>query len=87
MKNNPESYWVYILKSDKDHRFYIGSTSDVQARLKFHNSGLQRSTKNRIPFILIYSEELLSKTEALKREKQIKSWKGGNAFRNLINGV
>ena len=87
MENNHESYWVYILKSDKDHRFYIGSAANVQARLKFHNAGLQRSTKNRIPFKLVYSEELPSKTEALKREKQIKSWKGGNAFKKLIDGV
>jgi predicted GIY-YIG superfamily endonuclease len=34
MKNNPESYWGYILKSEKDLRFYIGSSSDVQARVK-----------------------------------------------------
>jgi putative endonuclease len=39
------SYYVYILKSLKDGRYYIGSTSDVMARLKFHNSGLQRSTR------------------------------------------
>ena len=42
------SYFVYILQSIKDHKFYIGSTSDVAARVKFHNSGLQRSTRNRI---------------------------------------
>jgi hypothetical protein len=34
---------VYILKSLKDHKYYIGSTADVTARLKFHNEGVQRS--------------------------------------------
>jgi putative endonuclease len=87
MLNTEQKYWVYILKSEKDNRYYIGSSSNVDARLKFHNAGLQRSTKNRIPFKLIYSELLPNKTEALKREKQIKSWKGGNAFQKLIQGV
>lgn len=78
-------YYIYILKSLKDHKFYIGSTSDLLARLKFHNEGLQRSTRNRVPFILVYSEELPSKTEALIREKQIKSFKGEDAFKRLIS--
>ena len=81
------SYFVYILQSIKDHKFYIGSTSDVAARVKFHNSGLQRSTRNRIPFRLVLFEEHETKTDALKRERQIKSWKGGEAFRMLINGM
>ena len=50
------SYYVYILKSLKDGKYYIGSTSDVVARLNFHNAGLQRSTKSRIPFVLIFQE-------------------------------
>ena len=37
-------YYVYILRSLKDKKYYIGSTSNVEARLKFHNAGLQRST-------------------------------------------
>jgi putative endonuclease len=79
-------YFVYILKSKKDDKYYIGSTSDVTARLNFHNAGLQRSTKNRIPFELVLFEEFNTKEEALKREKQIKSWKGGVAFQKLIGG-
>ena len=80
------SYYVYILKSKKDSKYYIGSTSDVLARLNFHNAGLQRSTKNRIPFEMILSEKYDTKEEALKREKQIKSWKGGLVFKKLIEG-
>ncbi|HJW15513.1 MAG TPA: GIY-YIG nuclease family protein [Flavisolibacter sp.] len=81
------SYYVYILKSLKDGKYYIGSTSDVVARLNFHNSGLQRSTKSRIPFVLIYQEELPDKTSALKREKQVKNYKGGEAFKRLLRDV
>jgi putative endonuclease len=81
------AYFVYILKSQKDGNYYIGSTHNVEARLEYHNLGKQRSTRNRIPFTLIYSEELPDKSAALKRERQIKKYKGGNAFRNLIGGV
>ena len=78
------AYYVYILQSLKDNKFYIGSTSDVEERLRFHNSGKQRSTKGRIPFIVVYSEELPDKGKALKRENQIKSYKGGEAFKKLL---
>ncbi len=77
-------YFVYILKSLKDGRYYIGSTGNVEDRLKFHNSGLQRSTRHRVPFVVVYVEVKASKAEALKREKQIKSYKGGVAFKKLV---
>ena len=83
----PMAYFVYILWSEKDAKYYIGSTQDVKKRLAFHNAGLQRSTKSRIPFILIYAEECPDKHAALIREKQIKSYKGGQAFKSLISGV
>ena len=77
-------YYVYILRSLKDGRYYIGFTSDVESRLAYHNAGKQRSTKNRIPFVLVYTENYSPKDEALNREKQIKSYKGGEAFKKLI---
>jgi Predicted endonuclease containing a URI domain len=80
-------YYVYILKSLKDNKYYIGSTSDVKKRLDFHNSRLQRSTRIRVPFVLIYQEEFPDKYHALKREKQLKAYKGGEAFKKLLGGV
>ena len=77
-------FYVYILRSLKDEKYYIGSTSNVESRLAYHNFGKQRSTKNRIPFELVYFESYPTKSEALKREKQIKSYKGGVAFKRLI---
>ena len=80
-------HYVYILQSLKDNRYYIGETSNAEERLIFHNSGKQRSTKNRIPFRSRLVEEYPDREEALKREKQIKSWKGGQAFQKLISGM
>jgi putative endonuclease len=62
------SHYVYILQSLKDHRYYIGESRDVKARLEFHNAGLQRSTKYRIPFKLVLTEEYQTREEALARE-------------------
>ncbi|MHB9040888.1 MAG: GIY-YIG nuclease family protein [Melioribacteraceae bacterium] len=68
-------YTVYILLSNKDNKRYIGFTDNLQRRLTEHNSGKVKSTKNRIPLEIIYTEEFVLKSDAMKREKQIKSKK------------
>ena len=78
------SHYVYILQSLKDGGYYIGETHSVDARLEFHNSGKQRSTKGRRPFKVVLIEVYPDRRTALKREKEIKSWKGGNRFKELI---
>ena len=78
-------YYVYILKSLKDDRHYIGYTSDIEKRLIEHNRGKSRSVKNREPFKLIYKEEIESKFEAVRRERQIKKYKGGEALKKLLS--
>jgi putative endonuclease len=79
-------YYVYILKSLKDEKYYIGYTKNLQQRLEDHNRGKSPSVKARAPFVLVYQETHLTRIEAIRREKQIKSYKGGNAFENLIQG-
>jgi len=64
--------------------FYTGSAEDVEKRLKLHNNGHPESLKNKGPFELIYKEEFLTRQDAYKREKQIKSYKGGVVFKRLI---
>ena len=63
---------VYVLQSNKDASLYIGMTTDIPKRLGEHNSGKTRSTKAKAPYKLVYSEMYQTKTEALKRERQIK---------------
>ncbi|AFN75437.1 excinuclease abc c subunit domain protein [Melioribacter roseus P3M-2] len=77
-------YYVYILKSEIRERYYIGHTADYEIRLKDHNRGKVRSTKPYVPWKIVYLEEFNSKSEAFKREMQIKSYKSGEAFRRLI---
>ena len=61
------TYTVYILISLKDSKRYIGMTSNLDRRLTEHHSGLVKSTKNRRPMKLIYTEEFDSKEDAMKR--------------------
>jgi len=65
-------FYVYVLKSLKDNKRYIGFTENLQRRLFEHNNGLVKSTKNRRPLELIYHEEFVSKKDALLREKFLK---------------
>lgn len=65
-------FYVYILKSLKDGKLYIGFTRDLRKRLKEHNSGVSRSTKSRTPFELVYYEAYKSRSDAEKREKMLK---------------
>ncbi|HUY69712.1 MAG TPA: GIY-YIG nuclease family protein [Candidatus Tyrphobacter sp.] len=80
------AYYVYIIQSKKTGRYYIGLTSDIEERLRHHNSGANKSTKGRGPWVLIHKELYKTKREAWERERQIKSYKGGEAFKKLIDG-
>ncbi len=77
-------YIVYILKSLKINRYYIGHCGDLEIRLRRHNKGLVKSTKKFKPWKIIYSEVFDTRSEAYRRELQIKSYKGGEAFKRLI---
>lgn len=76
-------YFVYILKG-LNNKYYIGSTSDLNKRIARHNRGGSVWTKRYKPWVLVRKEEFESKNKAIEREKQIKSYKGGNEFKKLI---
>ncbi len=69
-------YYVYVLWSTKLRKRYVGSTAQIEKRLNEHNHGSNKFTKGGIPWIIIYQEEYPTKTEALKREKFLKSGQG-----------
>ncbi len=77
-------YFTYVLRSEKDGKLYTGYTRQLQKRLDEHNLGLNRSTKGREPFKLIYFEACLSKNAALKREGQLKSGHGKRYLKNRL---
>lgn len=79
------SFWyVYVLRSLKDHQFYIGSTNNLQRRLLQHQRGENTSTAKRLPLELIYFEGHRSKTDALRRENYFKFTKGKTTLRQIL---
>jgi putative endonuclease len=69
-------YYTYVLLSSKDWRFYTGFTRNLKLRFKQHNKGEVESTKDRGPFKLIYYEAGLDQSDATKREKYLKTYRG-----------
>jgi len=68
---------VYVLKSLKNGKRYVGYTSkSVEERLNEHNSGTDKWTRVNGPFRLVYKESYNNKTEAIIREKFLKSGQG-----------
>jgi putative endonuclease len=79
-----KTYFVYVLRSKTDDKFYTGFTSELDNRLGEHNSGKVHSTKTRIPFELVYFEGCFCIYDALHREKYLKTTYGKRYIRNRI---
>lgn len=77
-------YSVYVLKSLKDGDLYTGFTANLPRRLEDHNSGKSPATAPRRPFILLFCEHYLSKSDALRRETYLKSTIGKRTLRLML---
>jgi putative endonuclease len=80
----PVMFYVYVLLSLKDEKFYIGFTGDLRRRLKEHNAGKNISTKSRRPLKLTYYEAHLSKADAERRERYFKTTKGKITLKQML---
>ena len=69
-------YYTYVLLSEKNGNFYVGYTQDIKLRFEQHSKGQVDSTKTRRPLKLIYYEACLNQSDALKREKHLKTYHG-----------
>lgn len=67
-------YIVYVLKSNKNNFIYVGSTEDIEIRLKLHNSGKVKSTKPYKPWELMEIREFETRSQAMKEEMFFKNW-------------
>jgi len=75
---------VYVLRSLKDLRLFVGMTEDVESRLKKHNAGGVPSTRYRRPLELVYQEECRDRNEARHREIFLKSGPGHRFLEDKI---
>jgi len=77
-------FFFYVLLSEKTGMLYKGHCNELETRLKSHNQGYTKSTKSGRPWRLIYSEEFSTRDEAILREKQSKTFRGGKALHALL---
>ncbi|BAU52720.1 GIY-YIG nuclease family protein [Mucilaginibacter gotjawali] len=78
-------FTVYILYSHKFNQIYIGYTSDLPNRFLSHNElATKGHTIKYRPWVIAYTEEYQSKTEAIKRENYLKSTQGRKFARDII---
>jgi putative endonuclease len=78
-------YSVYIIYSKSFDRFYVGYTNNLERRLEEHNRKKGKFTDAGIPWILVFIEVFTNKSDAMAREKFIKSRKSKTYIVELIN--
>jgi putative endonuclease len=76
--------YSYVLLIDRDGEFYIGSTGDLREPLQKHNKGRVRSTAYRRPLRLIYYEGCLWADDARRRERYLKTGRGGRYLKQRL---
>ena len=80
-----KKFTVYVLSSEKDSSWYIGHTTDLDKRLKEHNTGRTRTTSRKMPWKIIYYEVSFNKADAIAREKYLKSGMGRRYLKNRLS--
>ena len=80
-------YYVYVLYSTSHKKKYIGFTSDLRKRVSQHKAGNSRYTKKIKDWNLVYYQCFVNKTDALREEKFLKSGKGFDRLKHLLDNT
>ncbi len=78
------AFHMYILRSVSTGKFYVGHTENLTKRLFEHNHNRTLSIRNRGPWELVYSEEFRTRSEASRREREVKSMKSHKWIEQLV---
>jgi putative endonuclease len=79
------AYSVYIIYSPSLDQYYVGQTHNLSDRLFRHKNAGSKSTKKVSDWILVYSEQYDTRSDAMLRENQIKRRKSRQFIETLIN--
>ena len=79
-------FTVYLLQSASNGKHCVGQTKDLEPRLLGHQVGLAKYTRNRGPWSLIYQEQCASRSEAMGKERFLKSGQGREWLRVKLGG-
>jgi putative endonuclease len=79
-------YNVYVIYNSQAEKYYVGQTEDISRRLVQHNDHTYRSYTSRFPgeWKLIHKESVATRSEALKREKSLKTGNGRAYIKSII---
>ena len=77
--------YTYVLYSERDNEWHTGATSDLKARVREHAEGHVTSTRNRRPLMLVYYEGCLSREDAFRRERHLKTGRGKRYLRRRLS--
>ena len=80
-------FYIYVIKSLKDEKIYVGHTNDLRERIEQHNKGEVKSTHSRKPFKLVYYEASNILEDAIKREKSLKTGFGRRYLKNRLSDI
>ena len=80
-------FYVYVLESGRNGRYYIGHTNSLDRRLQRHNEGRVRSTRNLRPLRLVYREAYEDGKTARQREYWLKAQKSRRLVQELIRSA
>ena len=78
------AYYLYIIQSDKDDSFYVGTTQNLDERIFRHNQGRSKYTKHKRPWNLVFVEEHPDRSSAMKSDYAIKRHKSKDYIIKLI---
>ncbi|HMN24332.1 MAG TPA: GIY-YIG nuclease family protein [Ignavibacteriaceae bacterium] len=77
-----KKYFTYIIESSVSSNWYIGHTNDIDRRFAEHNSGQNKSTKNKGPWKLIFLKQFDNNLEANRFELNLKKLRNKNFIEN-----
>ena len=84
-------YYVYVIQNKRSEKTYIGYTAHLKKRLLRHNNILPNkktsyTSKNKGKWKVVYKERYNIKQDAIKREKELKSYRGRQYIKKIITG-
>ena len=80
-------YFTYVLFSNTLNKRYIGSTANIEKRLREHNAGKSQFTRGGIPWSLIYKESFVTLSAARRRESYLKSGQGRKLLDEILRDI
>ena len=77
-------FYVYVLKSEKTGRRYVGSCQNILERLHRHNTNQSKATKYGIPWILIHNESFRTRAEVVQKGIYYKTGRGRDELNAML---